>query len=318
VSGAVRLFTTVTLKMAGERRATADVLFTDRSDRDREAFAPRAFPAATVPIHREHESLLGGNAPPFGVARIAEVSGKYVADLSFLPTPRGDEEYVTAKALDAAGVVQPVSVSFERLETADVPPALKAVGVRRYVTSGRFIEISFVGIGAVPNAQVTAVKCVACAAKESRELSSPSLAEARALRARVERMLRAPELSVPTVGALARRVERIDAQVGTFICATSEPSPWTRATSRRWANAVEGVLGLSPVTFRWAVTDAKALGQFDPREPDTIFLNSTIQPEAIGVTVVHEQVHRFRVRCGLPDGEAVVERDTALLMERLT
>ena len=157
----------VELKVAGERRATALALVTNRPDHDLEAFAPHFAPPATVPLGRAHDQLTGGDAPPFGIARITEVDDRYVADIEFLGTTRGQEEYATAKALDAAGVAQDVSIGFQTLEAGPPPESLRALGVRRYITKARFLELSLVGVGAVPGAQLTSVKCDACAGKQA-------------------------------------------------------------------------------------------------------------------------------------------------------
>jgi len=289
VSDLARLCTTVALKMmTGERRATADVLFVDRGDSDREAFGPKAFPPANVPTHRLHESLRGGSAPPFGVARISEVGGKYVADISFLDTPRGNEEYVTAKALDAAGVVQPVSVSFERLETADVPAALKATGVRQYTTRGRFIELSFVGIGAVPHAQITAVKCATCQAKVQAQPLRP----------------------VPTDAELAAAVARGKALGESLRAEPTDGRQWFAARVLQFEVAF---WGMKRPGLRWFEPDGQRLGQAFVAE-NIIALDNTLRGANLIETIGHELTHIRNPWLG----EAGAERLGAMLLERWT
>jgi hypothetical protein len=148
---------TVSLKVDGQGRATADVAFIDRADHDADAFAPGALQDAAVPLNRNHELLLGGDRPPFGIARISRRDDRHVADLEWLDTPRGREEYQTAKAMDAAGVTQPVSIGFRIESVGTVPEHLRG-SAKRYITRARPIELSLVGAGAIPFAQVTSVK----------------------------------------------------------------------------------------------------------------------------------------------------------------
>jgi hypothetical protein len=124
------------LKVSGERRAGADLLFIDQVDRDEDACAPGTFPEGRVPLHRGHEPFFQGAGAPFGIADIKNRGARYTADIEYLDTPRGREEYATAKALYAAGVTMPVSVAFTVEATGPVPPGLKA---KRYITRGRFI-----------------------------------------------------------------------------------------------------------------------------------------------------------------------------------
>jgi phage head maturation protease len=148
---------TVSLRVDGNGRATADVAFTDRADHDEDAFAPGALQDATVPLNRNHELLLGGDRPPFGIARISRRGDRHGAEIEFLNTERGRDEHETAKALHAAGVTQPVSIGFRVESVGTVPEHLRS-SVKRYITKAQPIELSLVGAGAIPSAQLVSVK----------------------------------------------------------------------------------------------------------------------------------------------------------------
>jgi hypothetical protein len=105
---------------------------------------------------------LGSDAPPFGIARLDNAGDHYPFSMEFFPTARGLEEYATAKALDAAGLRQNVSIGFSIEETGPVPDSLRKLGVRRYITRGKFLELSLVGVGAIPGAQIERMKCHGC------------------------------------------------------------------------------------------------------------------------------------------------------------
>src|ERR1043166_3082772 len=125
---AVRLFG---VKMAGDRLATGTAMFSDRPDLEGEACARNWAPSETVPVGRAHGLLLGSDAPPFGIARLDNAGDHYPFSMEFFPTARGLEEYATAKALDAAGLRQNVSIGFSIEETGPVPDSLRKLGVRR-------------------------------------------------------------------------------------------------------------------------------------------------------------------------------------------
>ena len=287
--------------VAGEGHASAVALFTDRPDLDADAFARNFASSATIGVGRAHDQLTGGDAPPFGVAKITDAGDRYLADIEFLPTTRGREEYATAKALDAAGVTQAVSIGFLTEQVGPVPDALRALGVRRYITKGRFLELSLVGVGAIPGAQLTSVKCDACAGKQTQRV--PTDAELRVAIARGKAAIERTTPHVFTQGECAR----LDADVRRMrgrLAATFPPDAEQCALAAKWADAMVRYTETPRVGIRWGTSSDNA-GSY-AEGTGVIRLNPMIRGRLLVAAVVHECLHAARDFRGLSQDERIV------------
>ena len=244
----------VLLKVAGERRATADVAFVDRRDHDDEALAPAALPDVTVVgVHRNHAPILSTNpGPPFAIAKIFKRPDRWSADIDFLATKLGDEEHAAAKALHAAGGRQDVSIGM-LVEAVGPVPAHLQPHVKRYVTRARVFELSFVPVGAIPGAVITSVKCTncgkthgtACACGSGPGLSQVDQAELRAIHEKMQR-------SATTFSDLEFAEARRALGLLPAVKVDRERHEWAERvaaqTARRW--------GVSVPAVKWTTTDA--------------------------------------------------------------
>jgi phage head maturation protease len=265
------------LKAAGaDRRATADVLFVDRADYDREAFAPHWAKSKSVQVFRQHDPLLGGASTPFAVAHIKDLGSEYRTDIEFLDTQHGREEYETLKQLTAAGVAQNVSMSFRRDQVAPVPNHLRD-STDRYVTKGELLELSFVLWGAVPGAAVTSVKCSRCAAAEKVAPKQPERAPAPP-----------PRPADLTEWIPHWQQERVAARVLAAAC-------------KRW--------GIGKPVLKWFRANGRCSGQaLLDRDPPEIWIRSGLDERQTGLCVGHESWHvKERLKWETPD-EYVAER----------
>lgn len=273
---------------------TAIVATLDTIDRDRDIIPSDAFPTGVkVKLsaygHSSISDLMYGTGipddPPVGKGALIIERGKAVfRGKYFLSTAAGREAFNVAKEM---GDEQEWSFGYRILKTLPPSDDLAAKGARRVLAKLEPLEVSPVLYAGGVGTQTVATK--------------------RAGRG---------DCPTPSWIELSRRVAAIKRKAE-LVLGTCTPTAWARATARNWATAVEQELGLEPATIRWSVADAKAFGEFNIREPDVIRLRPGLLPHQIGRTVVHEEVHRFRVRHGLPDPEPVVERDTEILLRKL-
>jgi hypothetical protein len=259
---------TVSLKVLGERSAEADIAFIDRGDLDREAFGPDAFQdGATGGVYRNHDGLRHGDQPPFGIVTVHKRGDRWSAAITFLRTRRGDEEHAVAKAFHDAGVAQDVSVGMLVEQTGPVPDHLRP-DVDRYLTRVKLLELSFVTIGAIPHAQVTAVKCDHCGKATH---SDPAVGrEAQRFAQTVKKfertLARADTLGEPQ-GALALDVAE---------------------KAVRWlSNGREH----EPPVVKFFDYDGVRGGYWDPGEPEAIYISRGLSDEELVRAVGHELSH---------------------------
>jgi hypothetical protein len=316
------------LKGAGERSAEADIVFVNRADRDRDAFGPDSIRDTTCGLFRNHDALLHGDKPPFGIVRVRKRGDRWSASIKFLETDRGREEGATAKALFDAGVRQDVSVGMLVKQTGPVPEALWGQ-VDRYLTSVDILELSLVPIGAIPGARLTSVK------------NFPAVTTL------VKTTVKTTVTPAPAVVAqLARDFERTVAKNNAIL------DPWTRAREseflrdlalfRACAGTTQGVAvppaklaaargvvawgagwwGIQPPPVKFVNRRDMPYSDWGGWEggldPGTVHLRSDLAGWDLVTVALHERSHVARYRLNLANGEREVNRDTAALLTAYT
>ena len=279
------------LKDGEQGEVTAVVATLNVVDREGDVLLPGAFPDG-APVKMSaygHDVVLDG-AAPVGKGTIREVADKAVFQGKFfLSTERGREAFHTVKELGPDGEW---SFGFPRgVQTVELTNEWRAKGARRVIRGIQPVEVSPVFRGASIGTRTLAAKCDGCGDVRGRGCScgtrGPSLAAARALRARVEETLKAsappqpPDLKawVPGFGqeAIARRVIRV--AMRRWEIKTAPQLHWFRPNGRVWGETLGG------------------------RDPIEIWLQSGLDDAETALTAAHEAWHCRELERGEPANE---------------
>jgi hypothetical protein len=294
----------VELKGDSHGRVRAIVAHLNRVDLTGDVVLPGATPAADVVMTPYDHSAGLGNLPP-GKGRISEQREHLVFDAEFFDTESGREH---RKTLLGLGPLAEWSVEYKPIKVAPMTNEWRAQGARRLIERWTVFAVAPVLVGAMQDTETLEIK--------RSDTRMPTPAQSKALLTQCQATL-ACAARVPTVAALQRQVEDVDRRWAAIQCETAVVSDFKRDTIRRWANAAAGLLGLPPVTIHWRVTSLKTAGAFRATEPHAIYLNPTLPLQETILACLHEQAHRCRHLRGMPQSEALVERDTHDLFDLL-
>lgn len=314
MSDLIRKTSACEVKSAGERRATA-VAIADFNvpDLDLDAYAFDAFNGGPsgYPMFRAH----AWDTVPFAVATKHSDGRRLTFDIEYLATPRGDEEYATARALHARGIRQAVSIGFRALETAPVPEPLKALGAKRFIKRAELIELSFVLRGAVPGAELVSIKAGTARA-------APTAAEVAAVVAESQRILAEAKHLAPsetpekTTAKVKAGLSALQDQFGPWLPAEVRVDPGLhRGTVAHVAWAAD-VLGIVPPTVKWfsaASVQGERYGGFYDEGSYSIYLRDNLRGFELASVCNHEVLHANRGARGLPQDEEAVRLETERL-----
>jgi hypothetical protein len=317
MNGIIRKTSIGAVAVSGERRATATAI-ADFSvpDFDHMSYHPRAFDGspAAFPMYRDHSWHAGSGASPFAVATWQ--SGRQLdLDIEFLPTQRGEEEYLAAKALAAKGATQKISIAFRVISTGPVPDELKAKGSKTHVTKAELLEASFVLVGAIPGAQVTSVKCNACAPKQ------PDPADIAATLRESERLLREGARLRDRPLTKAEKVQfeheraSFTAQFGRTEGVGVHPDKRRLGEAvAAWAAERWGIKAPA-VKFVSVLPNPSWGGFWSAADPNAVHIKSDLAGWGLVRVVIHEVTHHARDVHRLSQAETEVEADTCALLK---